>query len=181
MTALSQITAWLLLAIEAWAAVPRQPNADEIHERVAEAIVAVAYDQAEPPVYQGDYGRARTALLLASIAGLETRYLERVITGHCVPGECDNGHAFGMLQQHVGRFGVRLVGGRAALCFVAASDCYSAMELVDDLTLQVRVGLHVYRTQGVRAYTPGLKAQAQANLWIVAHAPPATDVEVMSP
>jgi hypothetical protein len=179
------VVAWLLMAINAWGAspAPAGESTDEVRQHAAESIVAVAYDAYEPPVYQGAHGRARTAVLLASISGLESRFAENVIAGHCYSWQCDshNGvaQATGLMQVHAGRYGVRLVGDGAALCATFGADCYLAQELVANVSLQVRAGLHIYRTQGPRAYTTGLAAIRQANEWVATHAPPAADVDVM--
>jgi hypothetical protein len=67
-----QIIAWLLSAVLAWA--PQMAKNDSV-ERRAEIVrdaAAVADDPAEPPVYQGENARARTALLLLSVASFES-------------------------------------------------------------------------------------------------------------
>jgi hypothetical protein len=186
MTAAALITAWLLVAIQAWGSAPippsQQPRVDEVRSRVADSIIAVAYDADEAPLYQGSHGRARTALLLASIAALESRYAENVITGHCYEWQCDRHggvvQATGLMQIHAGSYGIRLVGDRAALCGRAAVDCYTAFDLLDSLTVQVRVGVHIYRTNP-RQFSTWASAVSQANGWCGAHAAPVTDDEVI--
>lgn len=183
MSAFAAVLAWILTAVQAWGANPIPMSerfiADEVRERVAESIVQVAYDADEPPVSSGPFARARTALLLTSIFALETRFVARVITGHCTKPECDNGSAWGLPQLHVGRFGFRLVGDGFAYCLRRSADCYSANELVDDWALQVKAGLHIYRTQGLRAYSTGPAATTQAKTWMASHPPPVSDAEVM--
>lgn len=182
MNAHAAVVAWLLSAINAWGAAPlpqtEAAHAEEVRGRTADAIMAVAYDAEEPPVYQGHYGRARTALLLASIESLESRFLERILNGHCRPDECDSGHAVSGLQIHMGRYGIRLIGDKAAQCLVPMADCYRAAELVDDWVLAERIGIHIYRTNPSQ-YSTVLPALRQATAWVAKNAPPALDDDVL--
>jgi hypothetical protein len=183
MSAAAFITAWLLTAISAWGAAPippsQQPRVDEVRSRVADSIIAVAYDADEAPLYQGSHGRARTALLLASIEALESRFLERILSGHCIKPECDNGRAWSGFQIHLGPYGLRFVsGGKAAQCLVKAPECFGAQELTDDWVLQARAGLAIYRTNP-RQFSTWASAVSQSNTWYGAHAAPVTDDEVI--
>jgi hypothetical protein len=180
MSAGAAILAWVLLAVNNWGAKPLPPEeqrVDEVRQRAAESIYQVAYDVDEAPVYRGAYGRARTALLLTSIEGLETRFAEHILYGHCRPDECDSGHAVSGLQIHLGRYGIRLVDDKAAQCVTPMAKCYQAYELVDDWDLAHRVGLHIYRTNP-RQYSTLLPALRQANEWMAKNPPPATDEQV---
>ncbi len=183
MTAYETMTAWILGAVQAWGASPvpidERPRVDEIRQRVADDIAAVAYDADEPPVFQGEHGRARTALLLVSLGGEETRFKEHILEGHCKLGECDHGFATGMLQVHLGPYGLRLLGPRAAQCGAKSVDCWTKDDLVNDWSMQVVTGLHVYRTQGPRAFTMWQKASIDAASWYVKNPPPVADDDVM--
>lgn len=183
MSASQTIGAWLLVAINSWGQAPIPPSqaahVAEVHQRVAESVVAVAYDPDEAPISTGPIARARTALLLTSIFALETRFQERVITGHCIKPECDNGAAWGLPQLHVGRYGFRLAGDGFAYCFVRAADCYSVNELVDDWGLQVKAATHLYRTQGPRAWPTYPAAALQAKRWMEKNPPPVEDAQAM--
>lgn len=183
MTATSIIAAWLLAAINAWGASPipqsELAHADEVRQRAADSIVTVAYDADEPPVYQGPNGRGLTAVLLASLAGEESRFLERILTGHCIMPECDGGAATGGMQVHLGRYGMRFLGPKETLCSKSDRDCYTKDDLINDWSLQFRTGVHVYRTQGPFAFTPWRKATAQAHDWVAKHPVPLSDAEVM--
>jgi hypothetical protein len=76
---------------------------------IAEDIVEVAFDEAEPPVFAGDTGRLRTALLQAAIASKETSFQRFVGDGSCNRrgyqadrrGNCDGGTAFSFWQIHI--------------------------------------------------------------------------------
>jgi len=185
MSASAAILAWVLMAVNAWGAKPLPPEeqrVDEVRQRAAESIYQVAYDADEAPIFRGNYGRARTALWMVSNAGEESRFLERIITGRCRPGECDHGAATGMLQVHLGPFGMRLVGDREAWCGRRAVDCWTRDDLLNDWSLQVRAALHVYRTPGQseRAWTRWQKARDDAAAWYAKNPPPATDEQVAS-
>jgi len=184
MSASAAIVAWLMVAINTWAWAPvpasQAARAAETRARAADSIVAVAYDVDEPPVTHGAWARARTALLLASIESLESRFLERVLNGHCAKPECDNGAAWSGFQIHLGRHGLRLTGdGKATQCFIRAADCFGAQELTDDWTLAAKAGLHIYRTEP-RQYSTLAPATQQAKEWLRAHPVPVEDAEVMA-
>lgn len=85
------ITLWLLTATLSWFAVPaptqRCPFSKELElhgrdvagylahrQSIVEDIAAVAYDEAEAPVFEAPDARAKTALFLASIARFESGY-----------------------------------------------------------------------------------------------------------
>jgi hypothetical protein len=175
------ILAWVLLAVNAWGAKPLPPEeqrVDEVRQRAAESIYQVAYDADEQPIFRGNYGRARTALWMVSTAGEESRFLERIINGHCRPGECDHGAATGMMQVHVGQFGMRLLGDKETLCGRKTVDCWTRDDLLNDWSLQVRTGLHAYRTQGPGAFTRWQRSSADAAAWYAKNPPPATDEQV---
>jgi hypothetical protein len=182
MSAGAAILAWVLLAVNAWGARPIPPEervgADEVRQRAAEAIVDVAYDVDEEPIFRGDYGRARTALWMVSTGGEESRFLARILNGHCRPGECDRGLATGAMQVHLGPHGMRVLGDREAWCGSVADDCWTKADLVDDWSLQFRAGLHTYRTLGPRAFTRWQRASAEAAAWYARNPPPATDEQV---
>jgi hypothetical protein len=180
---MNTIAAWLLVAITAWGAAPipaaEAAHTAEVRRAIAEDFVAVAYATDEPPIYAGSTGRAVTALNLVSIAALESRFLERILLGHCHPGECDGGKAVGMMQVHPGPYGLHLSSdGKAAQCRATSLYCIDAQEIVADWTLQIRAGLHILRTQGWSAFSPSAAAREQAAEWLAKHPPPLNDAEV---
>jgi hypothetical protein len=184
MSAGAAILAWVLMAVNAWGAKPipqdEVARVDEVRQRAAESIYQVSYDVDEVPLFQGNHGRARTALLLTSIEALESRFLNRILTGHCIKPECDNGRAWSGFQIHLGPHGLRfLPGGKAAQCFVRSPECFGAQELTDDWSLQTRAGLAIYRTNP-RQFSTWLEANSQANAWYAKNPPPATDEQVAS-
>lgn len=107
---------YVFVAILAWVPVrnltPYGESESDARARlhaVAEDIVTVAMDAAEPATFTGTDGRIKTALLQASIASLEAGFQKFVEDGTCntpgyVPdrrGNCDGGHAFSLWQIHV--------------------------------------------------------------------------------
>lgn len=183
MTALAKLTAWVLMAINAWGAAPIPPSqvqrVAEVREHVADSLIAVAYDVDEPPIHPGPWGRAKTVVLFTSIFALETGFVERNIVGHCIKPACDNGTSWGLAQMKVPPYGFRLVGTGFAYCFKRSADCWSVPELLDDWTLQVRSAFHMYRTLGPQQWTTYPRAVAQAKEWLAKNPPPAEDSEAM--
>jgi hypothetical protein len=186
------VVAWLVVAIHAWGArpepaagTPARADLDARYETIAAEIVAVAFDATEPPLYPGPQGRARTALLLASIDAHESRYEERIARGRCNRGECDSGLAVGAYQIHAGPYGIRLVGERAARCTANAPDCITAADLARDDVTQARVALHIIRTIGLGGFcgerlgVEGATSAARrgpADAWMRDNPPPAEAV-----
>lgn len=130
------------------------------HERyasIASDAATVALDPAEPPLFKGPEGRARTALLLLSVAGYESHFRADVDAGHCKKGECDGGTAVGETQVHPGQ-GIRLVDGAG---YRYDRHGYHADDLIRDRQLLFRVTLHMMRDSfaqcgDLSAYTTGL-------------------------
>lgn len=155
----THLVAWLLVAMHSWGAKPEPAEGsaarallDERYEMLAADLVAVAFDPDEAPVYQGEGARERTVLLLASIAANESRYDAAIASGHCPVGKCDHGAATGLFQIHAGRYGVALIGGQASVCRERSDGCFTANMLARDPRLQVRVALHILRTQGLAGF-----------------------------
>ena len=92
------VTTWLVGAMIAW--VPPLHDADRVrYESIARDMVAVAYDDQEAPLFAGADGRAKTALLMASIASFESQYRADVDDGR-VTG--DHGRSFCLMLVQVG-------------------------------------------------------------------------------
>lgn len=127
----SQLVTYILAAMTSW--VPLRNQYDRAHdgkwlhddhglyvqesedkarsryEQTAREIVSVAYDELNAPLFKGEDGRLKTALVLASIASFEGGYHEWVENGDCNtpewkknhPHECDGGIAFTNWQIHM--------------------------------------------------------------------------------
>jgi hypothetical protein len=94
---IEMVTTWLVGAMIAW--VPPLHDSDRVrYESIAKDLVAVAFDAQEQPVFTGDGGRAKTALLMASIASVESGDRADVDDGR-VTG--DHGRSFCLMQVQV--------------------------------------------------------------------------------
>ncbi len=94
---LELVAAWLVGAMVAW--VPPQHEVDrDRYDSIAHDVVAVAFDKTEEPVFAGELGRAKTALLMASIASFESGFRADVDDGR-VTG--DHGESFCLMQIRV--------------------------------------------------------------------------------
>ena len=74
-----QIINWLVAAMFAWTPAHEVDRAR--FTEIASDIAAVVYDPEEEPLFSGEDGRAKTALLLASIAAHESTFREDVENG----------------------------------------------------------------------------------------------------
>jgi len=115
------VTTWLVGAMMAW--VPPAHDADRLrYESIAQDLVSVVYDDAEQPAFAGADGRAKTALLMASIASFESGYRADVDDGRTTG---DHGRSYCLMQVQVfgktdeGWTGHDLVADRKK-CFRAA-------------------------------------------------------------
>lgn len=132
-----QLVSWVLSAMLAWVPLGNQyerahdgrwlhdahgyfvkENADEALARykvTAQAIADVALDPANPPLFRGETGRAKTALQLGSIGSFEGGFHKFVESGDCNtpafkanhPHECDGGAAWTNFQIHLYRYIIR--------------------------------------------------------------------------
>lgn len=159
MTGSTIIATWLLSAWSAW--VPATDDARPFREGMARDILAVAYDPAEPPLFPGPQGRARTALVMARVAALESQLRPDVDVGHCRPTECDHGTAFCPMQVRPAA-GIVLDGtmydyaSRRSPAWRRdhAAEIVNGERLVDDRRTCFRVALHMLRAS--RRHTGGL-------------------------
>ena len=91
------VATWLVGAMLSW--VPPAHDADRVrYEAIARDIVSVAYDEAEQPIFTGDGGRAKTALLMASIASFESGFRADVDDGRTTG---DHGRSYCLMQVQV--------------------------------------------------------------------------------
>jgi hypothetical protein len=102
-----------------------QEEAQARYEAIAEDVVDVAFDDANPPIFSGDDGRLKTALQLAGIASYEGHFWKWVADGDCNSPEfqaserakaaqdphyhpaCDGGHAYSNFQIHLYNFVIK--------------------------------------------------------------------------
>ena len=167
------LTDWLTSSMIAWAPPQGRGDTDEAHARsryrdIASDIARVALDPSEPPLYATRDGRARTALMLLSIAFWESGFLFDVDSGMCRPKTCDDGTAFTLWQLHPQRGakkeGFKFVGDGWAY----APDGYDGPALVKDRVLAARISLHLARRH-IGAWTTATRAMNHAASWWAGH------------
>jgi len=125
------LAAWVLTAMIAW----NPPSAHREGERaaterytsIAHDVAAVALDAEEPALFEGPQGRPQTALLMASVASMESNFREDVDTGK-VKG--DHGKSWCILQIQV--------HGKTV-------EQWTGDDLVQDRKRCLRAGLHRMR------------------------------------
>ena len=121
-----QIITWLVAAMFAWA--PAKEADRGRYTEIASDLAAVVYDPAEQPLFKGDDGRARTALLLASIAAHESTFRVDVENGHA---RGDGGTSWCFMQLHIG-------SGKTV-------EGWTGADVTNDRQLCFRAGLHIAR------------------------------------
>jgi hypothetical protein len=132
---MDSLVAYLVAAMVGWVPVYAQPDhetRDEVidrYESIARDAATVALDPDETPLFDGPDGRARTALLMLSVASFESGYRKRVDDGR---GRGDNGHSFCLMQIRVGTGATR--------------EGWTGPDLVEDRTRCFRAALHILRT-----------------------------------
>jgi hypothetical protein len=95
-----QVIAWLVAAMFAWAPPLGSRETERArYTEIATDLVAVVYDPTEQPLFYGDDGRAKTALVLASIAAHESTFRVEVDQGR---KRGDSGNSWCLMQMHVG-------------------------------------------------------------------------------
>ena len=103
---LEQLANYLVIAMLAWC--PAKTHAftgetpgqtENRYEGIATSIAAVALDEQETPLFGGREGRAKTALLLASIASFETGGFNKKIDTDAATGDSGTAHCNMQLHQ----------------------------------------------------------------------------------
>ena len=130
---MDSLVAYLVAAMVGWVPVHAQPqeSPDEVmdrYESIARDAATVALDPDESPIFDGPDGRAKTALLMLSVASFESGYRKRVDDGR---GRGDNGRSFCLMQ-------IRVVTGET-------SEGWTGPDLVQDRTRCFRAALHILR------------------------------------
>ena len=101
---MDSLVTYLVAAMTAWvplqgAAASRRTKRMARYESIARDVAAVAFDEAEEPLFPGPDGRAQTALFMLSIASFESAYRKRRRRRH---GRGDHGHSYCLMQIRVG-------------------------------------------------------------------------------
>ena len=168
---MSPLASYLLAFILAFAPPPK-PSEEAVElERLSEIaadVDAVVSDPNEPPLFDGANGRARTGLLLLSMAKSESDFAEHIDHGRCLPHECDHGHAATMWQLHTDG-GIALDGVRYRYWWAGGDGpFFRGPDLVADRRLAVRVVLHVLRGPHTVGWD-GPQRRARAEFWAAKH------------
>jgi hypothetical protein len=120
------LASWVLAAMMTW--VPLRSDAELTrYDAIAHDFAAVALDAAEEPPFSGDLGRAKTALLMASIASFESGYRADVDDGRTTG---DHGQSYCIMQ-------VRVIG--------KTREGYAGKDLIEDRKKCMRVALRFIR------------------------------------
>lgn len=125
------------------------------YEDIANAIISIAYDPMEKPVFQGRSGRAMTAALLTSVAFEESAFRKDVDSGIGPLARGDSGRSWCMVQVMMGlpakngRTLLRVVMTQGGLRFVNDPSAdpigWGGEDLVQDRTKCFRVGVRLAR------------------------------------
>jgi hypothetical protein len=173
----SYLVAAMLAWVPAHAHAPLEPSAHVIerYDSIARDAAAVALDEHEDSLFDGDVGRTETAVLLLAVASFESSFNARVDNG---TRRGDHGRSYCLMQIRVGDgetkegwSGRQLVEDRkrcfrAALHILHASFAACRKLPVDD-RLSAYASGHCYASAAVsrsRVY--------RARSWWQAHAPP---------
>src|ERR1700722_8559120 len=119
-----QIITWLVVAM--FASAPAKESGPARFTGIASDLAAVVYDPDEKPLYPGEDGRAKTALLLASIAAHESTFRVDVEDGRA---RGDGGNSWCFMQLHIG-------SGKTV-------EGWTGQDVSADRKLCFRAGLHI--------------------------------------
>jgi hypothetical protein len=126
------LIAYLVAAMIAWVPLGSQvestQESEERYESIARDAAAVAFDEAEPTLFDGPDGRVQTALLLLSVASYESAYHKTVDEGS---RRGDHGASYCLMQIRVGDG--------------TTSEGWTGADLVENRTRCFRSALHILR------------------------------------
>jgi hypothetical protein len=147
---LAAMTAWMPMKNHARSEAPEVTEAR--YQQIAEDVALIALDPDEAPLFQGEDGRVKTALLLLSVALHESGFRGDVDAGRCKPYECDHGKAFSMWQLHPedglifdGEVFTFARNRPASWREEHRSEIFDGPALVRDRKLAARMALHMLR------------------------------------
>jgi len=178
---MDSLVSYLVAAMIGWVplhAHGHAETADELrarYESIARDVTAVAFDEAESPLFGGSEGRTQTALLMLSVASYESGYRKKIDDGQSLG---DHGRSFCLMQIRVGA-GVTREG-------------WSGPDLIADRRRCFRAALHILRSSFGVCHTLPLEDRlsayatghcfpdaeisrtrvTRARAWREAHAPP---------
>jgi hypothetical protein len=172
---IATLTTYLLQAMAAWVPAATQPEGAEKalvrYEAIAKDIAALTLDEAQNPLFAGNDGREKTALLVASIASFESFYRADVDEGRA---RGDKGASYCLMQVRVGE-GKTPEGWTGADLIASRSKCLMAgLNRIRESFSMCKALPQAFRLAG---YTAGHcvqepKAEARMNRatrWLSAH------------
>jgi hypothetical protein len=173
---------------------------------IAEAILSVAYDPSEPPLFGGRNGRARTAAVLLSVARMESGFRRDVDLNLGKLARGDGGRSWCLMQVQLGspmngKTKTRILFEGDGVSFTSDPGLgFGGEDLIADRRVCVRTGLRMMRRSfsacsrlnvldKLSAYTTGScqsgqrESRARVRLaidWVSQDAPPMSDSEVLA-
>lgn len=115
------------------------------HALIAEALVDVAFDENEAPLYGGKRGRSMTALTMLSVAFHESGFRKDVDLGLGRHGRGDYGRSWCMMQMQLGKKIVERDGAKVEDSADKTQEGWSGRDLVEDRKKCFAAGLHAMR------------------------------------
>jgi hypothetical protein len=214
-TAPTSLETWVVTRMSTWSPPGRTTYKDALetedegkarYAQIAQDAISVVYDPAEPPIFSGDYARAKTLATLLSVALAESGFRKDVDLGIGAYAKGDGGRSWCLMQIQLGK----AVNGKTPKNIALKGDGieyvhdksygYGGEDLVADRKACLRVGLHVIRTsfsacsglpfeERLSTYTSGncedgrgasRIRMAKATGWLSESAPPMKDVDVLA-
>jgi hypothetical protein len=164
---LEAITIYILGAMTSWIPIGNLTYWGETEEQararlesIASDVATVATDGGEKSAFAGPLGRVKSALLLSSVASMESGFQKFVDDGTCNKpdyqadrrGGCDGHHAFSIWQIHVAGEGfVLLEDGSLSSKMYSSKETIERLgvvtgkELIADRKVAARVALRIMR------------------------------------
>lgn len=138
----SSFITWLVVLMSSWTLKPSQY---ETHQdrftAIARDALEVSFDPTEEPLFKGEQGRQKTALLLLSIASLESGYRTRVEDGK---ERGDHGGSVCYMQLNIGDRQL-VMTERGARYSYDRSEGWNAKDILADRKKCFKAGLHMAR------------------------------------
>jgi hypothetical protein len=177
---MSNLVLYLVAAMNTWVPMKAQhherlEHATARYESIARDVAAVALDDSEEPLFEGNDGRVQTAVFLLAIASFESDFRLPVDQGI---GRGDHGDSYCLMQIRVGAgttregwTGRQLVTDRK-LCFRAALHIlHGSFNICHTLPIEDRMS--AYATgRCLRNVDVVRQRMDRARSWWTAHAPP---------
>ncbi len=209
------LESWVTARMSVWSppgrttykeAVETEDEGKARYAEIARDAIHVVYDPSEPPVFPGEYGRAKTLATLLAVALAESGFRKDVDLGIGSYAKGDGGRSWCLMQIQLGK----AVDGKTPMNIALKGDGieyvhdksrgWGGEDLVADRRACLRTGLHVIRVsfnscsglpfdERLSTYTSGnctdgraasRTRMAKATGWLAESAPPMKDADVLS-